>query len=306
MKLAIFLTAAVMVVLAQSAASARTWHVPDDAPTIEAGIDSAAAGDTVMVECGTYYEYNLNVTKSGIFITSETGDPDCVTIDAEQRARVIRFSGVDSTTVLTGFTLTNGDAHNGGAMYINISQMRISDCVIKDNGASSSAGGINLNVSDATIKNCLFVDNDGGPLGGGIASYSSDVVIKNCTFAGNSASQGGHLYINGGDPILEYNVFAFADTGGAMFCTGTTPEHEYFIVYGNAGGDDPCGVSSNFLVSDPLFCYAENPVQPYAVHADSPCTPENNPWGVWIGAYEQGCPSSAEAASWSSIKCIFR
>ena len=41
-----------------SSALARTWYItPDglgDAPTIQAGVDSSSAGDTVLVACGTY------------------------------------------------------------------------------------------------------------------------------------------------------------------------------------------------------------------------------------------------------------
>ena len=36
-------------------ATAATIHVPDDQPTIQAGIDAASAGDTVLVACGDYY-----------------------------------------------------------------------------------------------------------------------------------------------------------------------------------------------------------------------------------------------------------
>ena len=67
---AILLACAVLIVPATG--HSVTWHVPTQCPTIQAGIDSASAGDTVLVACGTYYEDDI-VMKSGICLRSETG-----------------------------------------------------------------------------------------------------------------------------------------------------------------------------------------------------------------------------------------
>jgi hypothetical protein len=126
--------------LTLGAASAKTWVVlPDstgDAPTIKAGIDSAGAGDTVMVMSGTYYEANIGM-KSGVCLTSETGTADCVTIDGQYEGRVFYAQYTHSTTSIVGFTITHGHARDypyGGGMTIwTNSYLRVTNCTFQDN-----------------------------------------------------------------------------------------------------------------------------------------------------------------------------
>ena len=71
-------------ILCPISAEAVTIHVPSDQPTIQAGINAASAGDTVLVACGTYHERNIGM-RSGVCLLSETGQAECATIDAQQR-----------------------------------------------------------------------------------------------------------------------------------------------------------------------------------------------------------------------------
>jgi predicted outer membrane repeat protein len=290
--------------------AARTWHVPDDAPTITAGIDSAAAGDTVMLECGTYYEHNIRLDKSGIFITSETGLADCVTINPQMMHRHFIVPEVDSTTTIMGFTLINGWQYNGGSMAINVSTIKIVNCNFVNNTAGDDGGAIAINEGAPIFSGCLFADNSCADDGGAIATYSANTVIRNCTFSGNSAAGGGNIHIGSGYylPVIKNTILADAVSGGAIDCAGSSPPLTltHCCIYGNAGGDSLCGDYSQNLFADPVFCDTENPAQPYTIHESSPCAPSNNPWGEWIGAFETGCPSAVEPASWGNVKGMLR
>ena len=84
--------------------TATTWYVPTDATTIQAGIDSAATGDTVLVACGTYFKFEI-IMKSGVCLRGETGDPECVVVDAQGQGSVFECDDADSTTLLEGLTI---------------------------------------------------------------------------------------------------------------------------------------------------------------------------------------------------------
>ena len=96
-----------------------TIRVPQDQSTIQAGIDAAANGDTVLVADNTYFE-NINFLGKAITVASHyilNGDTNHIAntvIDGSQPSHpdsgsVVTFeSGEDTTSVLTGFTITGG------------------------------------------------------------------------------------------------------------------------------------------------------------------------------------------------------
>ncbi len=149
-------------------AVADILHVPGDFPTIQEAIDAAMDGDEVEVHPGTYNE-TINFLGKAITVYSSDG-PDVTIIDAQQTGTVVTcdsFEGPDS--VLEGFTITDGNAGNGGGM-LNIG-------------------------ANPVVTNCTFSGNTASDNGGGMLNFKSSPTVTNCTLSGNSASTvGGGTY----------------------------------------------------------------------------------------------------------------
>jgi len=96
------------------AAAQQTINVPADQPTIQAAINVAANGDTVLVAPGTYTE-NINFMGKAIAVTS-SGGPANTIIDGSNGDSAVSFvSGETLSSVINGFTIENA----GASMYPN-------------------------------------------------------------------------------------------------------------------------------------------------------------------------------------------
>jgi predicted outer membrane repeat protein len=194
-----------LLLLPECTAQARTWYVEadgtGDAPTVQAGIDSARVGDSVILGCGTYYEHDITM-KSGIYLGSSTGLANCVTIDAQGLGRVISCVNATNPTSITGLTLTGGEApfdstHGGmgGGMYVSESSVTITNCSFLANHADQGFGGgaFCWLRSTSTFINCAFQANS-AIWGGGLSNEALSTILISCVFSGNSSYYGGGLY----------------------------------------------------------------------------------------------------------------
>src|SRR5438093_8574236 len=103
-RLAVSIAIVLVMTVAIRSAEAAIIHVPADQPTIQAAINSAGAGDTVLVAPGTYVE-NINFLGKAITVTS-AGGPTVTVIDGNQADSVATFgSGEGPTSVLSKFTM---------------------------------------------------------------------------------------------------------------------------------------------------------------------------------------------------------
>lgn len=171
------------------AAAATVIHVPADQPTIQAGINAASNGDTVLVSPGTYTE-NINFNGKAITVASTSG-PGVTIIDADKLGPAATFiSGESTTSVLKGFTLKNGVG--AGAPYY------------------TNGGGVAIAYSSPTITQNIIVDNvddNGGGIG---SSFGSPAITRN-VIRNNKASLGAGVFIGGATvarfpPVVSNNV----------------------------------------------------------------------------------------------------
>jgi len=237
----------------------RTWRVPADAPTIAAGIDSAAAGDTVLVAPGTYNEGGLVVDKN-IVIMSEAGPAGTVVDARSLQTSVFTLNAVGGGTVIDGFTLKRAQS-------------------------PASGGGIYMFASSPTIANCLIVDNSVAA-GGGISVVNSSPCIENCTIYGNTGL-GGIYYDAASGGSVTRCIIANTASGGGLYCTaGADPAVSTSDIYGNAGGDDICGTDAggNFS-ADPRLCDPAGGA--YQLEPTSPCARRQT--SCLVGALGVGC-----------------
>ena len=162
-----------------SSALARTWYVvpngTGDAPTIPAALDSAAAGDDVLVGPGTYtwstqggtltqHGWSMIVLKSNVVLHSELG-PGVTILDAESQGRVVYCTHVTPATRLEGFTITGGAAigmpmpSGGGILCMTLGSPLIRGNIVRDNRAEWSGGGITANHATPVIEDNFILWN---------------------------------------------------------------------------------------------------------------------------------------------------
>jgi hypothetical protein len=181
--------------------------VPGQQPTIQAGIDAASVGDTVLVAPGTYTGAgNRDIDFGGQIVTvlSEAG-PTATFIDCEGAGRGVHFhSDEGAFSIFAGFTIRNGVvAGNGGGILIHDCSPTIRECVLTGNTAAELGGGIAIisteyNYPDYVrpfITDCVVTENTalGGPsAGGGIAAWEyafpGEVkpTVERCTISANT------------------------------------------------------------------------------------------------------------------------
>jgi hypothetical protein len=261
------------------AAVANTIHVPGDYSTIQAGINAASTGDTVLVADGTYIGFgnrNLNFSGKAITVSSANGPANCI-IDCEGFFRGVHFQtseGPDS--IIQGFTIRQGSADTGGGIcceggasptitgnvisensavsgagiYCQNSYAVISDNTITGNSAEDDGGGILCSGGAPEITSNEITGNDAYFTGGGIRCGYSSAVITGNTVSGNSVNQSGAgIYCNAGSVTISGNTITdnmSQGRGGGIACNACSPSIEGNTIEENWAGYGGGGIHCEY------------------------------------------------------------
>jgi predicted outer membrane repeat protein len=280
-KLIFTLIAAACVASIPYPVSAGTILVPSDFSTIQAALDAAAAGDVILVADGTYLgagNKDLDFHGKSLTLRSENGPTPCI-IDCEGSGRGFYFAG-GGNQVLEGFTILNGYADWGGAIYC-------------------------ASASSPLIRNCRFIGNQ-AYLGGGVCVDASSAVISGCQFSGNTAwLHGGGVYVlNSTSPSLEDSVFSGNEAyvgGGGILSYSSSLKIINCLVEGNSADDYGGGICANHstltlvssTISDNITYSSGGGIDVY----DTSLTVKDSiVWGNSAGTGEQLALSTASSA----------
>ena len=145
MKRTLTISILIFMMLIASIAWSDIIEVPGDYPTIQAGIDAAVDGDTVLVANGIWTgdgNKNLDFGGKAITVTSENGAENCI-INCEGDGRGFYFgNGEGENSEVSGFTITNGFDVDGGGLYCYNASPTITNCTINSNAIVCYCYGI--------------------------------------------------------------------------------------------------------------------------------------------------------------------
>jgi parallel beta-helix repeat protein len=253
--------------------SARTWRLtPDgsgDAPYLAAAMDSAAAGDTVLVAPGEYVIESTIVT-DGIVLRSETGPLHTRFTSAVGTSGALVCSGLDEPTEISGIWFQGFPASgftNGGVISI-------------------------VHCNQIVVRGCVFVGNNKA----GVSIFSESFTqIQSNTFANNTYS----IYATLSSGIAFNNIFWDPIYGisalVAFACNDILNLSDLPILSrnGNFSLDPGFCAENNYRLASSSPCVAGN-------------SPFGQACGL-IGALPADCQTtSVETRTWGAVKALYR
>jgi parallel beta-helix repeat protein len=203
--------------------------------TIQAALNAIPDGGNIVVRAGTYSgdgNRDLDFHGKAVRLYGYDCIIDCGGIRSEQHRAFHFYSGETESSIVQGFTITNGMAWKGGAVLCANSSPKFLNCTFQGNEATeddTGGGAVFNDDSSPTFESCTFADNIAMPsasYGGAITNEASSPTLTDCTFSNNHAWSGGGMYNrDNSNPALENCTFLDnqAVRGAGMGNSGSSP-----------------------------------------------------------------------------------
>ncbi len=264
-KIAVFIFLIVFPPLANSA----TLQVPIEYPTIQAGIEAAAVGDTVLLESGIYFgdgNRDIDFLGKDITVRSVGNDPSICTIvcqgTSEYPHRGFIFqSGESSQARLEGVTISGGwspyssNSEGGGAILCkNGSSPIIKNCRLAHCISEGYGGGLSAFHAGPTLIDCQIDNNISFLYGGGVSAQGEfPFTMSGCLVRNNSCDyDGGGVFLADGSSYLYECTIADNSGAGIYSYFNSFLSLIYSTVIGNYKGVEAYG---DIVVENSLLAF---------------------------------------------------
>jgi len=157
----------------------------------------------------------------------------------------IRFASTNDSSALKHCIIeygiatgSGGDKYGGGIFGLDIDNLLVENCEIRNNTAQINGGGIYLkDCSNIKIENCNVFNNNTDKEGGGIYLTSTEAYILQTKIVSNTSNtSGGGIRIGNCNPILENVTIRDNNSGGLRIRNASPSIINTSIINNNSDG----------------------------------------------------------------------